>query len=81
MVDEAELDEELERMQQEALDKTMLKAPVAPVSGKSYMGIGTGRMLANTGIGRVPVVEAPKKTVEDEEEDLRKMREEMMIAS
>ncbi|RPA83550.1 Snf7-domain-containing protein [Ascobolus immersus RN42] len=35
-VDEADLDEELAQMQQEALDDKILKAPAAPVSGKIY---------------------------------------------
>jgi len=69
-VDDAELEDELEAMQQEELDNQMLSTGHVPVSDK---------------VGALPTApqavkgKAPAQTEEDEEEELRKLQAEMAM--
>ncbi|KAI1178107.1 vacuolar-sorting protein SNF7 [Nemania sp. FL0916] len=67
-VDEDELDEELEALQQEALDKKMLESGTVPVSDVHKLP-----SVANADL------KAPARTEDDEEEELRKLQAEMAM--
>jgi charged multivesicular body protein 4A/B len=68
-IDEADLEEELEGMEQEAMDERMLKTGTLPVAGEvdRLPQVGNGKLKAQ------PAEE------EDEEEELRKLQAEMAM--
>jgi charged multivesicular body protein 4 len=68
-IDEADLEEELEGMEQEAMDERMLKTGTLPVAGEvdRLPAVGNGKLTAR------PAEE------EDEEEELRKLQAEMAM--
>ena len=68
-IDEADLEEELEGMEQEAMDERMLKTGTLPVGGEvdRLPQVGSGKLKAK------PAEE------EDEEEELRKLQAEMAM--
>lgn len=81
-----DLDEELERMEQEALDNKMLGAPAAPVTATP----GAGKVVQPGGYSQgardqgqdadTRTVAANKQTEEDEEEaELRRLQAEMAM--
>ena len=67
-IDEADLEEELEGMEQEAMDERMLKTGTVPVAGEvdRLPQVGNAKLRAQ-----------PEE--EDEEEELRKLQAEMAM--
>ncbi|KAI2640078.1 vacuolar-sorting protein SNF7 [Xylaria nigripes] len=70
-IDEGELDEELEALQQEALDKKMLESGSVPVSMSS--DVSKLPSVAN------PDIKSHAQQEDDEEEELRKLQAEMAM--
>ena len=83
-IDEADLEEELEGMEQEAMDERMLKTGTVPVQGLPAVGnqprkfdvdvVGEGCVLTE-----VIVKGQAQAEDEDEEEELRKLQAEMAM--
>jgi len=69
-IDEADLEEELEGLEQEAMDERMLKTGPTPVTGEisRLPAVSTG-----------PIGHKPSTVEEDEEEELRRMEAEMAV--
>jgi hypothetical protein len=68
-IDEADLEEELEGMEQEAMDERMLKTGTVPVAGE----VDRLPQVGNSKLKAQPAEE------EDEEEELRKLQAEMAM--
>ncbi|KIX07627.1 uncharacterized protein Z518_02280 [Rhinocladiella mackenziei CBS 650.93] len=69
-IDEADLEEELEGLEQEAMDERMLKTGPTPITGE------VNRLPA---VSTGPVSNKPSTVEEDEEEELRKLQAEMAV--
>ncbi|EHY55384.1 ESCRT-III subunit protein snf7 [Exophiala dermatitidis] len=69
-IDEADLEEELEGLEQEAMDERMLKTGPTPVTGE------VNRLPA---VSTGPIGNKPSTVEEDEEEELRKLQAEMAV--
>jgi len=69
-IDEADLEEELEGLEQEAMDERMLKTGPMPVTGE------ISRLPA---VSAGPISNKPSTVEEDEEEELRKLQAEMAV--
>lgn len=84
-VDEADLEEELEGLEQEAMDERMLKTGPTPVTGEinrlPSVSTGPGKSLHITfATGTNSSIPVKQSTVEeDEEEELRKLQAEMAV--
>ena len=84
-IDEADLEEELEGLEQEAMDERMLKTGPTPVTGEisRLPAVSTGpRKLYYPSLEIVEVdrgLVKPSTVEEDEEEELRKLQAEMAV--
>jgi charged multivesicular body protein 4A/B len=86
-VDETELEEELEGMEQEAMDERMLKSGSVPVGGEvsRLPTVGNGPSKAVNTAGRefmltpASAVRGKAQEEDDEEEELRKLQAEMAM--
>jgi charged multivesicular body protein 4 len=86
-VDETELEEELEGMEQEAMDERMLKSGSVPVGGEvsklPTVGNGPSKVVVTFGgefmLTPVSAVRGKALEEDDEEEELRKLQAEMAM--
>lgn len=86
-VDETELEEELEGMEQEAMDERMLKSGSVPVGGEvsrlPSVGNGPSKSISalkgDFKLTPVSVVRGKAQEEDDEEEELRKLQAEMAM--
>jgi charged multivesicular body protein 4A/B len=84
-IDEADLEEELEGLEQEAMDERMLKTGPTPVTGEidRLPAVSAGPSKSHRKPTRVAVVNPmtvkPSTVEEDEEEELRKLQAEMAV--
>jgi charged multivesicular body protein 4 len=86
-IDEADLEEELEGLEQEAMDERMLKTGPTPVTGEisRLPAVSTGPSKSRRSHGyavdidSVVVGNKPSTVEEDEEEELRKLQAEMAV--
>jgi len=85
-IDEADLEEELEGLEQEAMDERMLKTGPTPVTGEvnRLPAVSTGPCKSQFRPREAPdhanlAVVKPSTVEEDEEEELRKLQAEMAV--
>ena len=86
-IDEADLEEELEGLEQEAMDERMLKTGPTPVAGElnRLPAVSAGpskscnKPIERVVIDFVTVTHKPSTVEEDEEEELRKLQAEMAV--